>query len=86
MFITTTKKFDKKIKKQPIKVQNQFKKRIQIFMEDINNPILNIHKLSGDLTDLWSFNVSGDIRVVFDKSQKGIVILVDIGSHSELYS
>jgi addiction module RelE/StbE family toxin len=52
----------------------------------MNHPILKTHKLSGKLKDLWSFNVTGDVRVVFDKSQKNVIILVDIGSHSELYS
>lgn len=87
MNIVTTKKFDKKIKKQTKKIQIEFKKRIKIFMIDINNSVLNTHKLSGgNLKGLWSFNLSGDVRVVFDKNQKNIIILVDIGSHSDLYS
>lgn len=86
MLITTTKKFDKKIQKQSKKIQQQFKKRINIFILDPNHPTLKVHKLSGDLKNLWSFSVTGDIRVVFDKSQKDIIILVNIGSHSELYS
>jgi len=87
MRITTSKKFDKKIKKQPTKIHQEFKKRIEIFIEDINNPILNVHKLSGgNLKGLWSFNISGDVRVIFDRSQKDIIILIDIGSHSDLYS
>ncbi len=51
-----------------------------------NSKILKTHKLSGRLKDLWSFSLSGDIRVIFDKIVKEIIILVDIGSHSELYS
>ena len=86
MKITTTKKFDKKIKKYSKKIQSEFKNRIELFVLDIHNPILKIHKLSGKLKDLWSFNISGDVRLVFDKSQKDVIILVDIGSHSELYS
>jgi mRNA interferase YafQ len=86
MKITTTKKFNKKLKKHSKKIQTEFKKRIKIFVLDINNPILKTHKLSGKLKDLWSFNISADIGVVFDKSQKDVIILVDIGSHSDLYS
>jgi addiction module RelE/StbE family toxin len=86
MIITSTRKFDKKIKKQSKKVQAEFINRIKLFINDINNPILNTHKLSGKLQDLWSFNLSGDVRVVFDKSYKDTIILIDIGSHSELYS
>lgn len=85
MRITTTKKFDKQFRKQPQKIQKEFSNRIELFLIDLYNPILNTHKLSGELKDLWSFNVSGDIRVVFDKSFGDVVVLEAIGSHSELY-
>lgn len=86
MRVTTTKCFDKRLGKMPRKIQLAFKNKMLLFVADINNSKLNTHKLSGKLKDMWSFNVSGDMRVVFDKSQKEIIILVDIGSHSELYS
>ena len=86
MKVTTTKKFDKQFKKQSPKVQKEFANRISLFLDDIHNPILNTHKLSGKLKELWSFNVSGDIRVIFDKSFPDMVVLEAIGSHSELYS
>jgi addiction module RelE/StbE family toxin len=86
MRINTTKKFDKQFRKQPQKIQQEFAKRIALFLVDTHSPTLNIHKLSGTLKDYWSFNVSGDIRVVFDKQLDDLVVLVAIGSHSELYS
>ena len=64
----------------------EFATRIYLFLEDIHNPILNTHKLSGKLNELWSFNVSGDIRVIFDKSFTDMIVLEAIGSFSELYS
>ncbi len=85
MRIVTIKKFDKQFKKQPKKIKKKFQERMEIFFDDINNPILNTHKLSGDLKDLWSFNVSGDVRVIFDTSFENMVLLVSIGTHSELY-
>jgi addiction module RelE/StbE family toxin len=87
MHIVTSRKFKKRFKKQPKKIREEFEKRITIFIYDMHYPILNTHKLSGGkLKGLWSFNVSGDIRVVFDMSNKDSIILTDIGSHSELYS
>jgi addiction module RelE/StbE family toxin len=86
MRITTTRNFDKQFKKQPVKVQKAFAKRIELFLVDLNNPILNSHKLSGKLKDLWSFNVTGDIWVVFDRSFDDVIVLEAIGTHSELYS
>ena len=85
MQVTTSKQFDKQFKKLPQKVQKTFAKRIELFCTDRDTPILKTHKLSGNLKGLWSFNVSADIRVIFDDSYEDIVILVAIGSHSELY-
>ncbi len=86
MLVTTTKKFDKQFKKQSPKIQKEFANRIALFLSDVHSPTLNTHKLSGKMKDLWSFNVSGDIRVIFDNSFKDIIVLEAIGSHSELYS
>ena len=85
MRVTTTKKFDKQFRKQPQKIQKEFSKKIALFLIDSNNPMLNTHKLSGKLKDVWSFNVSGDIRVIFDTSFRDVVVLEAIRSHSELY-
>ncbi len=86
MRIITTTKFDKQFRKQPLKIKIEFENRVEIFIENVNAPILNTHKLSGKLKDLWSFNISGNIRVVFDKNQESIIIFIAIGSHSQLYN
>jgi len=86
MLISTTRNFDKKFAKQPKKIRMIFKNKIDLFMEDLYHPILKTHKLSGKLKNLWSFNLTRDIRVIFDQNNKEVVLLVDIGSHSELYS
>ena len=85
MKIETTKKFDKQFKKLPTKIQKEFGKRIALFLTDRNHTLLHTHKLSGNLNGLWSFNVTADIRVIFDDSYQDVVILVAIGSHSKLY-
>jgi addiction module RelE/StbE family toxin len=85
MNVETTRKFDKQFKKLPTKIQREFAKRISLFLIDCSHTLLHTHKLSGNLKGLWSFNVTGDIRVIFDDSYEGVVILVAIGSHSELY-
>lgn len=86
MKITTTKKFDKQFKKQSVKIREEFAKRIDVFLIDSNNPLLHIHKLRGAYDGLWSMNVSGDVRAVFDTHQESIIVFIVIGSHSELYS
>ena len=86
MLITRSKKFIKQFKKLPLKIQRQLIERLKIYIEDENNSLLNIHSLQGQYKGLWSFNVSSDIRVIFDTSEENLTILVAIGSHSELYS
>ena len=85
MIVITTKRFDKQFKKLSPRIQNEFAKRISLFLLDRNNPLLNTHKLTGRLKDLHSFNLSGDIRVLCDLSVDDKVLLIAIGSHSELY-
>jgi len=58
--------------------------------EDPFEPGLKTHKLRGQLEELWSCWVEYDCRVVFalepDLSGKeDLVVLVDIGTHSEVY-
>lgn len=85
MIVITSSKFDKQFKKQTQKIKDEFGIRVKMLMDDVNSQLLKSHKLSGKLKNLWSFNVSADIRVIFDRNQKGIILMVAIGSHSELY-
>jgi mRNA-degrading endonuclease YafQ of YafQ-DinJ toxin-antitoxin module len=53
-----------------------------------NNPYdlsLKTHKLSGDLEGLWSFSVNYEIRVIFKFIGKNKVLLIDVGTHEEVY-
>ena len=86
MRITRSKKFVKQYKKLPVKIQQQFSNRLRLYVEDQSNQLLNIHSLHDKNKGLWSFNVSSDTRVIFDTSEESTIILVAIGSHSELYN
>jgi addiction module RelE/StbE family toxin len=80
-----TKKFTKQLDKQPPAVKKQFIRRLRLFAENESHPLLNIHKLSGKLRDVRSFNVSGDIRVWYTKKDTTVIVLLSIGTHSTLY-
>lgn len=80
------KRFEKRYSKLPKKIKNAFKERRDLFLEDVYNPILNVHMLHGEHKGYRSFNVTGDIRVVFKEVEKDVFLFVDIGSHGELYS
>ena len=46
---------------------------------------LRTHKLSGKLEGRWAFSVDDDCRVVFEFIGEDHVLLIDIGSHDEVY-
>ena len=87
MQIEYSKTFIKKLKKCPVNVKNNFKKRLEIFIDDQYNSILNNHPLIGALKSYRSINITGDWRAIFEEINDGkIIYFVAIGTHSQLYS
>lgn len=84
MNIQFHKNFKKALKKQSRQIQFKFKEKFQIFEDDQFHYFLNNHALSGKFKSLISINITGDIKVYYEELQDGIILL-DIGSHSELY-
>lgn len=79
-----SKKFKKMFKKCPPEIQQKTFERLKIFKKDRTSPILNNHALSGKLEGLISINISGDWRVILEE-KSGLIILVAIGTHNQLY-
>lgn len=65
MKIEYSKKFIKDYKYCPKNVKNNFKLRLEIFIEDVNHPLLNNHALLGKLKGYRSINITGDWRAFF---------------------
>lgn len=78
--------FKKQYAKLPLKIRNQFKQRQRVWLENQFSPVLNTHMLKGEYIGFYSFNVTGDIRALYEKIDDTYVIFGFIGSHSELYS
>lgn len=54
------------------------------------DPVLKTHKLHGRLDGLWSCWVEYDCRIVFTfsslpDSNEELIVLIDIGTHNEVY-
>lgn len=77
--------FKKQYKKLSAKIRKQTKERLAILIEDEINPMLKNHKLHGDYSEYRSINITGDIRVVYQKISLNHIFLIAIGSHSQLY-
>lgn len=85
MILRRSKLFIKQYKKLPHKVQIQFGDRLELWLNEPNHPQLRNHPLVGAYLGYWSFNVTGDIRVLYYFEDKEIVVFALIGSHSQLY-
>ena len=81
--------FKKFVKKNP-DFQERIINVLDILSEDPFTPSLKSHKLTGTLEGLWACSVAYDCRIVFtfyqdEQSQESLIVLVDIGSHDEVY-
>lgn len=76
--------FKKKLKKIPSKMQDRFYERLELFMQDRSNRVLNNHSVDRAFPNCRSINVSGDYRAIFEDHGE-LIIFINIGTHSSLY-
>lgn len=62
-----------------------FKEKLALFVENPNDPSLKDHALAGKLKHLRSFSITGDIRVIYCRIGKDLVLFLDVGSHNQIY-
>ena len=61
-------------------------KTLQLMELDIHHPSLRLHKLSGSLTGLSSVSINMSYRITLELMiQDRDIILINIGSHDEVY-
>lgn len=85
MEIVSSRAFKKDYKKLSKANKEKFASRLQLFLDDPKNSLLNIHKLNPPFQECVSINITGDIRLIVEQ-REGVVLLVRIGTHSELYN
>jgi len=85
MEIKFHKNFKKKFKKIPTNIQKQFYKRLDIFLQNKFDKILNNHSVNSAFPNCKSINVNGDYRAIFEEQGENMAVFITIGSHSDLY-
>jgi addiction module RelE/StbE family toxin len=93
MHLVAEKRFKKAFKRLTKKnphLQTKIMKVLDLLGEDPFSPSLKSHKLTGNLASCWSCSVAYDCRIIFTfskdtDSDELVIILVDIGSHDEVY-
>ena len=85
MTIQYSKKFIKQLAKQPAKIQNALYKKLLLFEENLYEPLLRNHALTGEFKGMYSINVTGDVRAIYEIIGDQIFLYQMIGTHSQLY-
>lgn len=76
--------YKKKIAKD-ILLKKKFWDAIDLFSRNPFDTKLKTHKLTGKLSGLWAFTIAYDCRVIFKFESSDLVLLIDLGSHDEVY-
>jgi addiction module RelE/StbE family toxin len=63
----------------------KIEERLDLFIRNPYHPILKNYVLHGKKTDFRAFWVTGDIRIVYLSITPDRVLLLDIGSHTQVY-
>ena len=85
MNVIYSKKFQKSYQKLPSKLQEQFKRRRNLFLENQFDPILNNHPLHEPYMGCRSINVTGDYRAIFYHENPDIIRFIAVGTHHDLF-
>jgi len=72
-----------KIKKKDCKLFIKFQKQLGMFQSDPNHASLRLHKLKGELQNVWSLSIDLNVRVLFISDDK--YYFFNIGSHEQVY-
>jgi len=86
MKICFHKNFDKQFGKLRANEKKKVEERLQIFLENPFNPILENHPLKGKYTDYRSINITGDLRAIYKFLNENECIFIAVDNHSNLYS
>jgi addiction module RelE/StbE family toxin len=77
------KHLQQRLSHQP-KALKQLETRIDLFQRNERSELLNDHALTGSMTGLRAFSVSGDIRVIYQENDDAC-LFADIGTHNQVY-
>ena len=84
MEIKYKKRFEKALKKLQPKIKKQFFVKLDIFLENKIDRVLNNHSVGRVYVGCSSIDITGDYRAIF-LDEENVVTFVMIGTHSQLY-
>lgn len=85
MKVIKYKLFEKSFQKAPVEIKLSFNERIKRFYQNTTDTILDNHVLHGKYRGCRSIKITGNWRVIYKEIHNDTVILINIGTHSQLY-
>ena len=82
--IAVTPRFARRCRKLSLDQQRALARALRLFVQDPHDPRLATHKLQGEHADHWAISFGYDARVIF-KWEDGVAVLLDVGTHDEVY-
>ena len=77
--ILYTPKFIRKYKGLESALKEEIKEKIELFKHSSNHSLLKVHKLKGELQNIYSFSVNYKTRIIFEYEDKNKVNLLYVG-------
>lgn len=73
----------KKISKKDKKLYQQIVKQLDVFSQNPNHPSLRLHKLKGQLKQVWSLSINRSYRILFVDDYE--YYFFSLGTHDQVY-
>jgi addiction module RelE/StbE family toxin len=77
--------FKKEFKRLSEKLKRKTIERLQVFVLNEFEASLNNHPLHGEYAGCRSINVTGNFRLIYCRIDSGNYLLVEVGTHHQLY-
>lgn len=73
--------FIRQYKKLDDYFKQEIKERVALFKKNQHNPILDTHKLHGELAGRWAFSINYKDRIVFKYLSGDEIVLLAVDDH-----
>lgn len=74
-------KFVKELRKLPLNIIDLAVKKELIFKDNPLHPSLRLHELHGKFKGIWSISITGNYRIIFERTDNGDILFISIGKH-----
>ena len=74
----------RKISRKDKKLSSTIEKQLALFTQNPKHPSLRLHKLTGELRNLWSISITKSVRMTYLQKEDE-AHFTDIGTHDEVY-